>query len=271
MARAPFIILNGLGQQLERAGVDSGDGSVAELAQLISPDGTDLDLKGLLTALQRADAVYTGSLSLLATTNAVAATVNGQGTASFEIGTPGTALGGTAVGTFEVQRTTGGAWNAAFAYPFGGGGLYPVKTTAVGGIWTVETAGCVGVRFRCAAIGTGAVPVAINLGGLARLLSVVPTHAGRTNFVYDWTLANAQRLVTGTTDAAATAVTSGGPYLLHAKGAAMYVRVNAAAGNAAGSMPLEAGEKFHIALNAGDIVHAIQDTAAGALFILPAA
>lgn len=43
------------------------------------------------------------------------------------------------------------------------------------------------------------------------------------------------------------------------------------AANAAGSIPLEAGESFHLQLNAGDKIAVIQDTAAGFLYILPVA
>ncbi|MBV8973172.1 MAG: hypothetical protein JO290_12875 [Sphingomonadaceae bacterium] len=268
MARAPILILNGLGQQVERAGVDSGDGSIAELAQLINPDGTDLDLKGLLTTLQRADVVCGATpLALNSTANYVGSPVGGQGTASFEIGTAGVALGGAAVGTFEVQRTSGGTWTAVYGYPMGGG--YRAKTTAVGGVFTVETAGCVAVRFRVSTTGTGSVNVAINLGGLARLLATVPVQVGQTTRAYDWT--NGQRVAFTGTDATSSPIAAN-EVLLHAKTNACWVRVDAvASATAAASLPLEAGEKFHMQITPGDVIHVVQDSAAGTLIIVPVA
>lgn len=79
-----------------------------------------------------------------------------------------------------------------------------------------------------------------------------------------------QKLSITATSARSTAIAAA-EVLLHAK-AAMHVTVgdeNVVANEAVNTLPLEAGEKFHLQLTPGQFVAAIRDTADGALYIVP--
>lgn len=76
-----------------------------------------------------------------------------------------------------------------------------------------------------------------------------------------------QRLTTGVASVTSSAVVSS--EVLLCATANMYININGTAANSAGSLYMTAGEKFHLQIVPGSTVSAIQDTAAGGLFIIP--
>ncbi|MFN3353028.1 MAG: hypothetical protein ACK4Z5_05415 [Brevundimonas sp.] len=79
-----------------------------------------------------------------------------------------------------------------------------------------------------------------------------------------------QKLSVAATSGRSTAIEAA-EVLLHAK-VAMHVTVgpsDVVANEATNTLPLEAGEKFHLQLQPGQFVAAIRDTADGALYIVP--
>lgn len=99
----------------------------------------------------------------------------------------------------------------------------------------------------------------------------VPTVANTTR-AYDW--ANGQRLTTADAGAVRSTAIAAAEVLLHASGRG-FVRVGdntVVAAVAAGSIPLEAGEKFHLRLTSGQFISWVRDGATDAsLSIMPVA
>lgn len=85
---------------------------------------------------------------------------------------------------------------------------------------------------------------------------------------YDY--ANGQKVTVGAASAQSSSISSSNEVMLHAT-TDCYVRVgsNPTAADSAGSFPMTAGEKFHIRITPGELIAVIQDSDAGALFILP--
>ena len=222
--------------------------------------------KALVAAAQTSvpDRASTGTLDNTLLNNAVSASVLGTATAVFEIGTAATALGGATVVTFELQRSVGGAWNSTFGYPASG---YRVRSTGVGGVYSVDIEGCVGVRVRVSTVGTGTSVVALNLTAMPRLQGVVPASVGQTTRSY--ADASGLFLTTSGSDQATGAI-SANEIMIHARAAAWF-NINAAATKGAGSFCLEAGERFHRQITPGDILHYLQDTATGTVVVTPVA
>ena len=107
--------------------------------------------------------------------------------------------------------------------------------------------------------GTAGGPVAVT----------VPTNTTSTR-AYDF--ANGQRLSVSSTSARTTAVAAS-EVMVHAS-TRCFIRIGdntVVASSAAGSFPLEIGEKFHLRLTSGQFVAAIRDTADGFLTVMPVA
>lgn len=84
---------------------------------------------------------------------------------------------------------------------------------------------------------------------------------------YDY--ANGQRVVVGAASAQSTAITAT-EVLLHASTRCFVLSSADPTAVATGaSIPLEAGEKFHLRIKSGDEIAVIQDTAGGFLHIIP--
>lgn len=98
------------------------------------------------------------------------------------------------------------------------------------------------------------------------------TAAGQARTYVGYDYASGQSLTTSGTAARSTAITATA-VLIHARKACFFrvgnSSVNATTG--AGSIPLEDGEKLHIAINSGEYISVIQDTTTGAVAIVPVA
>lgn len=91
----------------------------------------------------------------------------------------------------------------------------------------------------------------------------------RSTRAYDWGIG--QKVAIGTASAQSASIDAVEVMLRPSSRCFIAVGANPAAANAAGSVPLEAGESFHLQLASGDKVAVIQDTAAGFLYIMPVA
>lgn len=96
------------------------------------------------------------------------------------------------------------------------------------------------------------------------------TAAGQARTYVGYDYASGQALTTGASAVRSTAI-SAPAVLLHAKKACYFRVGNSAvtATNGAGSIPLEDGEKIHIALTSGEYISVIQDAASGSFSIVP--
>jgi hypothetical protein len=92
---------------------------------------------------------------------------------------------------------------------------------------------------------------------------------GQTTRAYDWP--DGQRIAVGAASAQSAAIDASEVMLRPSGRCFVKVGANPTAANAAGSIPLEAGESFHLQLSPGDKVAAIRDTADSFLYILPVA
>lgn len=93
--------------------------------------------------------------------------------------------------------------------------------------------------------------------------------SNRSTRAYDW--ANGQRVAVGVGSTPSAAIDAIEVMLRPSVRCFVVVGQNPTAVNAAGAIPLEAGESFHLQLNASDKVAVIRDTADGFLYILPVA
>lgn len=194
----------------------------------------------------------------------VLATPNGNGTVRFKIGTTGTAFTGGTVVVFERIKIPNAT--ALLAAVFNSNGTR-VRSTAVGGEFTFGFEGDAAVQIRIQTVGTGAaLPVLVQIAAQPTYQFVTPTNTGQTIRSYDRT--GKQRLVTSGVDVVSAPINAS-EVLLHARGGAMFIDINTAAISTTAPLCIEAGEKFHMQIIVGDIVHAIQDTVAGTLLITP--
>jgi len=86
---------------------------------------------------------------------------------------------------------------------------------------------------------------------------------------YDWSIA--QKVAFAGASAPSAAIDAVEVMLRPSARCFVAVGANPTAADAAGSIPLEAGESFHLQMTPGDKVAVIQSTGAGALYILPVA
>ena len=103
----------------------------------------------------------------------------------------------------------------------------------------------------------------------AAAVPVTPDRPGQTTRAYGW--AAGQKLAVGAASAQSAAVAAVEVMLIASARCFVKVGANPTAADAAGSIPLEAGERFHLQIATGDKIAAIQATAAGSLYILPVA
>jgi hypothetical protein len=149
----------------------------------------------------------------------------------------------------------------------------PDNVTAPAGGVSFATDEIGGVHFPYAKLAWGAdnQVVAVAEADAARLPVAVPAVATTTRA---YGFAAGQRISTAGSAAVRSAAIAAAEVLLHAS-ARGFVRVGDAAVAAsvgAGSIPLEAGEKFHLRLSPGQFVSFIRDGAAdGSLTIMPVA
>jgi hypothetical protein len=199
----------------------------------------------------------------------VSVTPNGNGTVFLKIGTPGVAFPGGTVVVFEAVTEPGQTPAAFSVYPRAPLNSGRIKSTSVGGEFVVEATALGAVQARVAAVGTGAaLPVVIGMAAPSRILTMSPVNVGQTTRTYD--RVNKQRLTTSGTRATSAAVAAS-EVMLHARGSAIWIDINTAAIAASAPICLEAGERFHMQISPGDLIDAIQDTAAGVLIITPVA
>ena len=91
----------------------------------------------------------------------------------------------------------------------------------------------------------------------------------RTPRAYTW--ASGQKLTVGSTSVQSTAISASEVTLAATTDMFIVVGANPTASNAAGALPLLAGEKFTLQITSGQKIAAIRSVADGALFIMPVA
>lgn len=146
-----------------------------------------------------------------------------------------------------------------------------VTAPAIGLAFATDEVAGVHWPYAKLAFGTNGSAVVLADADGARLPVTVPAVATSTR-AYDW--AAGQRLTTAGSGAVRSAAIAAAEVLLHAS-ARGFVAVGGAAVVAsvgAGSIPLEAGEKFHLRISSGQFVSFVRDGGSDAsLTIMPVA
>lgn len=213
--------------------------------------------------------VVAGTIDPTTLSSLFSVTPNGNSTVVLKVGTLGTAFPGGTVVAFEKVGVPGAAAIAVNVYPRGLSNSGRVKSTSIGGEFIFAAEAAVSVQVRVSTVGTGS-PLAVSaqVAAMAALQPVVPVNVGQTTRLFNE--AASQKVVTSATDALSAAIAAS-EVEIHCVGAALWYNRNAAAVAGSGSRRLAADERTVVQITPGDIVHVIQDTAAGYAVLTPVA